>query len=32
MNSQENLFPEDLKWNSSLEARPMAMPGVTQLI
>ena len=32
LNSQENLFPENLQWDSSLEVRPRAMPGVTKLI
>jgi predicted dehydrogenase len=32
LNSQQNLFPENLTWESSLEVRPMALPGVTQLV
>ena len=32
LSSQENLFPENLTWDSSLETRPMALPGVTQLV
>ena len=32
MNSQENLFPENLTWDSSLEVRPRAQPGITKLI
>ena len=31
LNSQESLFPKNLEWDSSLEVRPMARPGVTQL-
>ena len=32
LNSQESLVPENLTWDSSLEVRPMALPGVTKLI
>ncbi len=30
MNSQENLFPENLTWDSKLPVAPVAVPGVTE--
>jgi predicted dehydrogenase len=30
LNSQENLFPEDLSWDMKLEAPPIALPGHTK--
>lgn len=32
MNSQENLFPANLTWDSSIPVPPRAQPGITQLI
>jgi hypothetical protein len=32
MNSQEKLFPDNLKWDGSLPVQPMAQPGVTKLL
>jgi len=32
MNSQENLVPQNLTWDSSLQVPPVAMPGKTKLI
>ena len=32
MNSQENLFPDMLDWNGSLEVAPRAKPGITKLV
>jgi predicted dehydrogenase len=32
MNSKEDLFPKDLKWDSKLPVAPVAVPGVTELI
>ena len=31
MNSQENLYPENLTWDSKLPVRPRAEPGITKL-
>jgi hypothetical protein len=30
MNSQENLFPENLSWDSKLPVAPVAVPGVNE--
>lgn len=32
MNSQDNLVPENLTWNSKLTTPPLAMPGSTRLV
>jgi hypothetical protein len=32
LQSKENLFPEDLKWDMSLAVAPMAMPGKTRFV
>jgi myo-inositol 2-dehydrogenase / D-chiro-inositol 1-dehydrogenase len=32
LNSKEKLFPDHLEWNSSLEVRPRAVPGITKLV
>lgn len=32
LNSQENLVPENLKWDSKLTVAPLAMPGSTRLV
>ena len=32
MNSKENLFPENLTWDSKLPVAPVAVPGVTEYI
>jgi myo-inositol 2-dehydrogenase / D-chiro-inositol 1-dehydrogenase len=32
MNSQDKLFPDDLRWDGKFEPPPLAMPGVTKFI
>lgn len=32
LNSQEQLFPDDLDWNGTFEPQPMALPGRTKFV
>jgi hypothetical protein len=32
MNSQEQLFPDELKWDGSFEPTPMPLPGKTKFV
>jgi hypothetical protein len=32
LNSKEDLYPKDLKWETPLPVAPVAMPGTNELI
>jgi hypothetical protein len=32
MNSQENLMPEKIAWDTPIAVPPVAMPGMTKLV